>query len=117
MSPSELSPLAAHLVELLGRRTAQALCRVGGQVYVPSRHNPNCRLARMIGTGNTAKLMQFYAGRHLDLPKLAAVDRAKRNAEIHRMAAEGVPRPEIALRHGLTVRMVRRILSSVPVPE
>lgn len=81
-------------------------------IYVPARINPNCRLARMIGTANTAKLMQHYAGRNLYLPKMAAVERSKRNAEIHCLAAEGIPQPEIALRHGLTVRMVRRILNN-----
>lgn len=108
--PEQLSPLAARLVELLGKRTAQVLLRVGGQIYVPSRINPNCRLARMIGLTNTVKLMQFYAGRHLDLPKMAAHARGKRNAEIEKLAADGVPKVDIAMLSGLSVRQVRNIL-------
>jgi hypothetical protein len=111
VSKPDLSPLAARLVELLGKRTAEVLFRTGGKVYVPTRVNPNCRLARMIGTANTAKLMQHYAGRHLDMPQLTAQARAKRNAEIKRLSAAGVPKPEIALLSGLSVRQLHNILS------
>lgn len=116
MSKPELSPLATRLVELLGKRTAEVLFRTGGKVYVPTRVNPNCRLARMIGTANTAKLMQHYAGRHLDMPQLTAQARAKRNAEIKRLSAAGVPKPEIALLAGLSVRQIGNVLAACKPP-
>lgn len=107
---AELSPMVARLVELLGKRTALALCRAGGAVYVPSRMNSKCRLARMIGPAATAKLMQFYAGQQITLPKLAARDRAARDAEIRAMAAAGATGAQIAMKHSLSTRQVRNIL-------
>lgn len=111
MSQSELSPRVAELAKLLGRRTALALCRAGGLIYVPVRLNPRTRLVQMIGPQGTAKLQERYAGQHLKLPRLAALDRAARDAEIRRLAAEGMTKPEIALRHSMSVRQVRNVLN------
>ena len=111
MSRPELSPRVAELVELLGRRTALALCRAGGLIYVPMTLRPRTRLVQMIGTQGTAKLQGRYAGQNIKLPRLAALDRAARDAEIRRQAAAGVPKPEIALLSGLSVRQLHNILN------
>lgn len=95
---------------MLGRRTALALCRAGGLIYVPIKLNPRTRLVRMIGLQSTAKLQRRWAGMHLNLPKLAAMDRAKRDAEIHKLNEQGVSRHEIARQHGLTMRQIFNII-------
>jgi len=107
---AELSPMVAELVELLGKRTALALCRAGGLIYVPTRTTSRARLVRMIGPAATAKLQARWAGRQIHLPRLVALDRHARDAEIRRLSAEGVPKADIALRHGISVRHVRNVL-------
>lgn len=112
MSQLELSPRVAELAQMLGRRTALALCRAGGLIYVPVKLSQRTRLVQMIGPQGTAKLQERYAGRNIKLPKLVAIDRAKRNAEIRQNAAAGVSHMVLASTFSLTDRQIRNILRS-----
>jgi Mor family transcriptional regulator len=108
---AEFSPLVAELVALIGRRAALALCRAEREIYIPSRTGSRARLLRLIGPGATAKLMTRWAGRQIQLPTLAAIDRAARDAEIVAQCAAGIPKTRVALTNGLSVRQVRNILA------
>lgn len=108
---AEFSPLVAELVALIGRRAALALCRAEREIYIPSRTGSRARLVRLIGPSATAKLQSRWAGRQIQLPTLAAIDRAGRDAEIREQHAAGIPKTEIALSYGLSVRQVRNITS------
>lgn len=113
MSRSELlSPLAMELTQLIGKRTAMALLRAAGgrTVYVPSKPSSRTRLATMIGPTATAKLQGRWGGQNIMLPTLAAIDRAKRDAEIRQQAAEGMSRPDISKLHSLSMRHICNIL-------
>ncbi len=114
MTEVKFSPLVDELVCLIGRRKAIALCRAGGggQVYVPPRMNTRTRLVAMLGPADAAKLIERWPGQELQLPKLVAHDRAKRDAEIMQQAANGMTRAEIARRHELTTRQVANILKT-----
>lgn len=107
-----LPPIARELVEILGYRTAMALCRSAGgsAVFVPRRADSDCRLVELIGKGNVAKLIHRFGGKEIKLPNLAAMERADRDAMIRELHAQGVPQVKLALRFGLTPRQVRNII-------
>ncbi len=109
----ELPPVAAHLVDLLGKRLALALMSstTRGNVYVPLRPKPSSNLVQTIGMAATLRLCEVYGGRTIHIPQCAATRRAKRDAEIRSLAADGVPQAEIARRFALTDRQVRNVLA------
>lgn len=114
---AEFSPLVAELVALIGRRAALALCRTGGEIYIPTRIGSRARLVRLIGPGATSKLQAKWAGRQMKLPTLAAINRDNRNDEIKRQAAAGKSIAELALLTGLSVRHIRNILAPNQSPN
>lgn len=113
---SQLSPIAAALVAIIGRRLAMALMAHmnssgPGYIYVPMQPKPGSVLVQIIGPAAAGKLCEVYGGRTIQVPKCGALRRAKRNQEIRSLAAAGEPQVEIARRFGMTDRHVRNVLT------
>jgi len=114
---TQLSPIAAALVALIGRRLAMALMAhmngIGpGYMYVPMRPKAGHLLVQIVGLVAAEKLCAVYGGRTIRVPQCDALRRARRDGEIRRMAAEGKPQTEIARRFGMTDRQVRNVLAT-----
>lgn len=113
----DLPAFAARVSEVIGQRLALALMAhihgTGGTgwIRVPRRAKPGHKLVEIIGHAAAEKLCGEFGGRVIRLPRCDAIHRTKRNAEIRRMADEGVPVREIAQAFALTDRHVRNVLS------
>ena len=68
------------------------------------------RLRRLLSAGDMLELLADFEGRHVSLPAMRAYLRAEREAAIHAGWREGAPYRELARRHGLSERQVRRIV-------
>lgn len=113
----QLPPLALKIADLIGNDNTLALlhhARFDGRsfVRVPIRPRPGQVIAGLIGMEAAAKLSNEYGGKVIRLPKITAIDRAQRDAEIKRMAAEGMTKVEIANRFGITARQVGNLLAA-----
>lgn len=113
-----IPPVAAKLADVIGSDNTMALlhharCDEGRRfVRVPLRPRRGQVIVELIGMEAAAKLSNEYGGRVIHLPKLKAIDRAQRDAEIKRMAAEGLSKAEIASRFGITARQVGNLLAA-----
>ena len=102
----------SDLRDLLGEQDARRIVdRYGGQqLVVPSKYDPRCRLARVLGKEPLSLLVRFWGGCPIYVPTMAAARRAVRDRRIPRRRAEGVPVREIARSEGLKAPRVRSIL-------
>ena len=113
-----LPPIAAKLADLIGSDNLIALihyarhCRGKCFVYVPKRAKRDTKLAQLIGFDAAAKLSEEYGGRAIEVPKVLAIDRARRTVEIKRMANDGATLASIAQRFGITTRHVTNLLAA-----
>ena len=82
-----------------------------GVVYFPRHPRPGQCLVRLVGLPAAIKLSTAYGGQTIILPKCRAVYRARRNAEVMRMAEAGMSNRNIAEAVNLTERQVRNVLS------
>lgn len=116
MSAAALPPVAAALEGIIGRRLTMALASStdAGTVYVPLRPKPTHKLVQVIGMAATVKLAETFGGQTVRIPVCDQVRRASRDAEIRKLAADGVTQVEIARRFGMTDRAVRYILAQQP---
>ena len=114
MKAAQLPPVAAVLETIIGRRLTMALASstTAGTVYVPLHPKPTHKLVQVIGMAATAKLTEAFGGRSVRIPVCDQVRRAGRDAEIRKLAAEGLTQVEIARRFGMTDRAVRYILAA-----
>lgn len=112
----QLSPIAAALVAIIGRRLAMALMAhmnsVGnGFMYVPKKPKPGRVLVEIIGPVAARKLCDVYGGRTIRVPQCSLMRRSKRDQEIRSLACSGEHQAEIARRFGMTDRHVRNVLT------
>ncbi|MGD9539073.1 MAG: Mor transcription activator family protein [Alphaproteobacteria bacterium] len=103
--------MLAHVAAAVSPEAAWALAdHFGGtQVYVAKQPRPDSRLARTLGLDVAMALAALYGGELIDVPMAAFRGRARRNAEIRRQLADGVPMSTVARRFRMTVRNVRSI--------
>jgi hypothetical protein len=117
MKPN-LPPFASRLVGLIGRRLAMALMAhihgTGGTgwVRIPRRVKPSHKLVGIIGHAAAEKLASEFGAQVVRFPQCQGMHLSRRNEEIRRLVAAGVPRKEIARRYGLTVRRVRGLVAA-----
>jgi Mor transcription activator family len=101
---------AAQVDQIIGKRARLALAHASACVYVPVTPKPSSPLAVMVGLGNALRLAQVFGGETLQLRKEAGEKIARRNEQIKEAAKLGATQRELAKRHDLTVRHIRRIL-------
>ncbi|MBF0215211.1 MAG: hypothetical protein HQM00_16905, partial [Magnetococcales bacterium] len=109
----ELPPTLRLLVEVAGLPATLALVtRFGGtEVCVPVRIDPDSDLVATVGAEVAQKLVMHFSGERVYIPKGDRALRCARNRNIVREYDQGgVTAGQLALRHGLTERMVRSIL-------
>lgn len=106
-----MTPVFEAVSTLIGERAAVALVeRLGGApIYVPEVPIAGSPLVLAIGHGPAARLCDHYAGRLLDLPSRSVLDTYRRREEVRYDLRRGLSASEVARRHGLTARHVRRI--------
>jgi len=109
----DLPPRLAALAQVIGLPATLRLveARGGTRVYVPEQAPPDHWLARLIGPGAFALLVQHYGREYLELDRAAAALRATRDRQIVIDAREGASTATIALQCGLTQRQVFNILA------
>ena len=114
---TELPRGATALIDLIGYRLGMALCATmsSGHMYVPIRLKPDHPLIDIIGQNAAEKLVCKYGGLTIRIPQCSAMQRAKRNEEIRRLADDGIKLVEISRRFGMTPQAIRYILAR-PVP-
>ena len=83
-----------------------------GVVYFPRHPRPGQCLVSLVGLSAAVKLSKAYGGQTIILPKCRAIYRARRNAEVMRMAEAGMSNRNIAQAVCLTERQVRNVLAS-----
>lgn len=114
MTDQHLPPLARELRDLIGEEAMHAICaQFGGlRLQVPMRITPDSALPLLIGKAAAARLVATYGGDVIEPPKLTALHQARRAAVIRAEAAAGATGAELATRHNITMRHVRRILAA-----
>ena len=113
----KLPELLREIEEVAGREAALALAgRYGGRrVQIPRRARAGHALADLVGPAALAKLVQRYGGCRLYIAKAGAPGRARRDAEIAALHADGgLSVARLAARFGLSERQVWRILRNAP---
>lgn len=113
-----------ELVECIGFADAMRLVeqRGGTWVCVPRAVSPDHVLADCLSPRAFARLVEWYAGCTVDLPRYTSVVRQMRHREIVEMRSRGAQIDTIALRTGYTARRVWQILAAsaadgIPAPE
>jgi Mor family transcriptional regulator len=74
-------------------------------------------LVELIGVRNVLKLMAYYQGQQLYIPKLDSALREIRHEQIKREFSKGVSQTALARKYGLTTSYVYQILRGVPDPD
>jgi hypothetical protein len=98
-----------------GEPVAERLFRLAGgtTVYVPheSALKPHSQLVRLLGAEDARIIAIAVGPGSLTLTRNAAELRRRRNAEIRQSRSTGSTNSELALRYGMTVRSIQRILA------
>jgi hypothetical protein len=122
----ELPGCAQEIADVIGRENALYLI---GQLprsssrswrvvlYVPKRLPADHELVKLLGWETADKLRRHFGGEILQPSNCNIVYRRARNTNARRMAAEGMPIPQIADILDLTPRQVRNILAETPPEE
>lgn len=82
-----------------------------GVVYFPIHPRHGQCLVSLVGLSAAVKLSKAYGGQTIILPRCRAIYRARRNAEVMRMAEAGMSNRNIAQAVCLTERQVRNVLA------
>lgn len=103
-----------ELRALIGDTATDTLCeRLGGTtVYVSAIPATGSRLVLAIGRAAAVKICNAMSGEYLDIPSRLVRERDRRRAAVIYDLARGLSPPEVAVRHGLTVRHIRNIRES-----
>lgn len=109
---------AGDLVDLLGAETAALLIeRLGGlPLYIPVCPVSGSPLVLAVGHAAAARLCDACAKETILLPSRHAAATRARQRQIRYDLARGLPVPEVARRHGLSVRHVYRLSRASPEP-
>jgi DNA-binding NarL/FixJ family response regulator len=107
-----------HLSGLIGPATAAQLCErlAGTTVYIPAIPSASSRLVLAIGHGPAARLCDALAGACLCLPSRTSQERTRRHEAVLYDFRRGLSVQEVATRHGITDRHVRRMLKAQEPP-
>lgn len=109
-----LPGILQEFAELIGMdATLRIVENYGGvRLHIPKRYYPNHPLAKLIGHANAVKLSEVYGGEeHFDIARCVSAARAARDAFILAERASGATHRELALKHRMTERNIRNILS------
>ena len=84
-----------------------------GSVYVPTppRLKASCRLVKILGMDESARLSLVLGGEILHFSGCSSLVKRFRHEAVRRMASSGMPNSLIAWSVGLTARHVRTILA------
>src|SRR5699024_6141275 len=109
-----LSPVAAHIVELIGLDAAIVLFeRYGGvRVYIPETVTAEHALTHLLGLPAARGLAAYYGREYVDIPKGLAALLAARNARIIAEHQGGRTVRDLALSYDLTERRIYYILAT-----
>lgn len=88
------------------------VARGGVGLYVPMAMTPDHPIARLIGMEAAGKLSKRYQGERIEIPRAVGWRRALRDALIYQQS-KTQSQSQLAIRHGLTVRSIRSVLSRV----
>lgn len=102
-----------RLIELLPR--VRPKCHPGGRVriYVPRGMADDHRMVQIIGREAADRLARVFGGEEICLAVCAATQRAKRNAEIRRMVAEGATPTTIAAHFRISARQAQNVVREI----
>jgi Mor family transcriptional regulator len=108
--PSSLRFLAEQGVSV--RSILALIGRFGGETLkVPSKDAENSELGRVIGGEDARKVIKFWGGASVYLPRATSLHNFIRDREIRRMRREGATNVAIARHFYITERTVRAILA------
>lgn len=117
-SDTDLPSSVAKIAKIIGRELALALagnCK-NGRLYIPRSIGRNHWIAKLIGIQPAERLAKHRGGEILYLATCHELKIKFRNQAIHRWAAEGHTRRELADLTGLTERQVINILAEKSEP-
>lgn len=99
------------VVSLLGEALARTLTdRLGGvPIYVPEFPAAGSPLVLALGHGSAALICDRFAGQYIELPSRQALQHRQRREDVVFDLRRGLASSEVARRHGITARHVRRI--------
>ena len=102
-----------EFVAALGDDVAYRVMKAVGGLHltVPKNINDTCYLARHISQADLAVVIEHYGNSKIRIPKYDKIAKQIRNARIHAARKDGWSIKGIALKHGLSERMIFQILS------
>jgi hypothetical protein len=100
-------------VQLIGEEAAAKLVvQYGGvRLYIPHTAKPNHTLCQLLGQEIAQQLCGEFAGLTLDIPRGYILQVALRNKLVMADRAAGMSQRELALKHHLTERTIRKIVN------
>lgn len=111
-------PSQVHsMLEVVSVATAMKIIEVYGGVrlYVPLDYPPNHEMTTLIGPEQAAALSKSYGAMdHFDIPLCRDVVRLLRNTRILRLFGQGASYRELALKFGVSERMISKLISQNP---
>lgn len=111
---SDFPPVLAEIAELIGVPAALALAAECGGTYICIAYKPGAqnKAARVIGVEAMRVLARHYGPRLLEMPIATHAHKRRRNDTIRAGARSGLSQSQLARRHQMTARHVRRICSA-----
>jgi hypothetical protein len=101
------------MARVIGLTQALALValRGGVRISVPQKYDAEHWLDEAIGPAPFQKMIAYYGGDLIDIPKGQAAFQAIRQSEIVRDRKAGLSNAQLAVKYEMTVRGVRKLLA------
>lgn len=108
-----------ELREMIGEeKTAILVQYIGGvRLYIPSSLHTDHALAIWLGEDVAKKVCAEFGGLSVEIPRLEALRRADRNAQIISDMAAGLSQRNAALKYRMTERNIRNIVKTTKKGE
>lgn len=83
--------------------------RGGIRLCVPTKAKQNHWLSDLIGIEAMKKLVEYYCGEEIEIPRCAAAIKAAQEEEMYKLLESGMSQPQVAKMFGYTERTIRRL--------
>jgi len=111
ISLDHLPESVAELVGVVGVTAALAIVeeRGGVRMYTPVKADPDHWLAKLIGMVALERLVEYYQGEEIELPRCVEAMRAAKDMVIVAEHEAGASNADLARRYGYTERGIKKL--------
>ncbi|RIK92470.1 MAG: hypothetical protein DCC73_11850 [Proteobacteria bacterium] len=116
---ASLPPVLAEIADIIGITAALKLAAEcgGTYIYISAKPKPDNRAAQVIGADAMRALARHFRAGILEMPIATHAQLHRRNETIRAGAQQGLSQSQLARRHRMTARHVRRICADSAVDD